>query len=78
MLQHLGQACREARVAAGLRQIDVATSAGTTHATISRFEAGLYWPKDPDAWVKAYADELGVDSLHLWAEAITRWRDAVE
>lgn len=75
MLQHLGRACREARIAGGLRQIDVATRAGTTHASISRFEAGEYWPRNPDAWVDAYAVELGVTSLELWSDAFARWRD---
>lgn len=77
MLQHLGWACREARVNAGLRQIDVATAAGTTHASISRFEAGEYWPKHPDAWVAAYASEVGVPGVELWARALEHWRDSM-
>lgn len=37
----LGSELREARLARGLRQIDVARAAGVSHATISRVELGL-------------------------------------
>jgi transcriptional regulator with XRE-family HTH domain len=74
LLPHLGRVCREARVNAGLRQIDVATAAGTSHASLSRFETGRYWPKNPDAWVDAYAAETGIEPLDLWAAAVEAWR----
>lgn len=75
MLDHLGQACREAREFGDLRQIDIATRANTTHATISRFETGEYWPRDPDRIVAAYAAELGVSSRSLWQLALQRWSE---
>lgn len=73
MLRYLGQACREAREVAGLRQIDIATTAGTTHATISRFETGRAWPIDPDRVVGAYGSELDIAPIELWLAAVERW-----
>jgi transcriptional regulator with XRE-family HTH domain len=73
MLHHLGLTCREAREAAGLRQIEIAVSAGTSHATISRLETGRAWPMHPDVVVAAYAAEAGTEPLALWAEAVQRW-----
>ncbi len=76
MLHHLGQTCRAAREAADLRQLDIATAAATTHATISRFETGRAWPLDPDRVVEAYALELGVAPLALWSDAVSQWRES--
>jgi transcriptional regulator with XRE-family HTH domain len=47
MLDCLGAACRDARTDAGVKQLDVATRAGTSHASISRFENGRSWPRIP-------------------------------
>lgn len=74
MLHHLGAACRDARKTAALRQIDIATAAGTTHATISRFETGKRWPVDPDRILAAYAVELGIDPWDLLQSALDAWR----
>jgi transcriptional regulator with XRE-family HTH domain len=73
MLDYIGRACREARLEADLRQIDIATTAGTTHATVSRFETGSSWPIDPDALVSAYADDCDVHPLTLWTRALEYW-----
>lgn len=74
MLEHIGEASRDARRQAGLRQLDVATTAGVSHVTISRFERGKSWPLDPDRVVAAYAEELRVDPIELWTAALDRWR----
>lgn len=73
LLDHLGRACRQARIDAGLRQIDIATEAGTTHATISRFEAGKRWPLDPERLVDAYARECAARPRDLWHQAVDNW-----
>jgi transcriptional regulator with XRE-family HTH domain len=74
MLDHLGRACREARATAGLRQIDIASTAGTQNATVSRFETGTRFPIDLDRLVDAYAEECGVSALSLWTAAVDSWR----
>jgi transcriptional regulator with XRE-family HTH domain len=74
MLEHIGQAAREARLAGGLRQIDIATTAGTSNATVSRFESGDSWSTNPDGLVDAYAAELGIEPTKLWEAALERWR----
>jgi hypothetical protein len=72
MLQALGRVAREARLAAGVTQIDVATRAGTNHATISRFEGGQRWPLDPDCVVDAYEHECGLADDEIWRRAILK------
>jgi hypothetical protein len=73
LLDHLGRACRQARLDAGLRQIDIATEAGTSHASISRFESGKRWPLDPERHVEAYAHECGLRPQDLWRDALEKW-----
>lgn len=73
VLSQLGLACFRARESAGLRQIDIATVADVTHATVSRFEAGMRAPRDVDRLVLAYAVECGAAPETLWLEAIAEW-----
>lgn len=73
MLDNLGRACRQARLDADLRQIDISTTAGTTHATISRFETGRSWPLNADSVVAAYAAECRIRPLDLWRQALEDW-----
>lgn len=75
MLDHLAATARDARQHAGLRQIDIATTAGVGHVTVSRFERGETWTEDPDGLVQAYATELGVDPRVLWGRALRAWRE---
>lgn len=51
----------KARVA---QLLDVAPS------TITRFEQGLSWPKDPDATMLAYAYLIGRNPSELWEAAV--------
>lgn len=74
VLFQLGLACRSARESAGLRQIDIATTAGTTHATVSRFEAGRRIPRDLDRLVAAYAEECEAAPYELWLAALDAWQ----
>jgi transcriptional regulator with XRE-family HTH domain len=75
MLDHLGHACRQRREGAGATQLDVAVRAGTSHATVSRFETGIAWPVSVtvDQLVQAYAEETGATVWDLWADALARW-----
>lgn len=75
VLDHLGQACLRARERADVRQIDVATVAGVSHGTISRFETrGTASPRLLDAIVHAYSVECRVDAYELWVSALDEWR----
>ena len=75
MLQHLGSVARQARLHADLRQIDIATTARMSHATVSRFETGQAWPQDPDRLIAAYAEETSSSAVSFWARALTAWQD---
>jgi ribosome-binding protein aMBF1 (putative translation factor) len=69
MLDALAGVAREARVSAGLTQLDIATSAGTSHATISRLERAESWPLNPEPVISAYEAECGLDRGALWKRA---------
>lgn len=72
MLLQLARVAREARLAAGLRQLDIATTAGVSHETISRLERAQSWPKDLDEVVSAYEAECGLSGGELWKRAAAR------
>lgn len=74
MLPYLGQAAKDLRVAAGARQIDIATRCGVSEATVSRFERGKRWPIRTDDLIAAYAREVGVRPRDVWSAALERWR----
>lgn len=40
-------------------------------STITRFEQGLSWPRDPDATMTAYAYLVGRDPRELWEAAVS-------
>ena len=61
---------REAREAAGLRQIDIAVAAGVSHAVVSNLERAVRWPRDPDQIVAAYETECGLERDELWRRAV--------
>lgn len=75
MLFWLARAARQARATAGRLQVHVAASASVNQSTIDRFEKGLAWPRNPDRVLKAYAEDLDVDSIDLWDAALRMWRD---
>lgn len=72
MLDALAAVAREARVAADRTQLDIAVTAGVSHATISRFERAAGWPLNPDAVITAYEQEIGLESGALWKRAAER------
>lgn len=72
MLQQLARVVREARLAAGLRQLDVATTAKVSHETISRLERAEGWPLEADRIISAYEQECGLEAGELWKRAAER------
>jgi len=75
MLFWLAQAAKSARKTAGRRQIHVAASGvGKDQSTVNRFEKAGAWPRNPDQMVQQYADDLDIDPLDIWAEALRLWR----
>lgn len=75
MLFWLTHAAREARLQAGRLQVHVAASAGVNQSTIDRFEKHEAWPRDPDRFVNAYADDLDIRPDQIWAEALRLWQE---
>jgi transcriptional regulator with XRE-family HTH domain len=73
VLQHLGRVCAEVRRDAGVRQLEVAGTAGVSHTIASRFELGTGLPRSLDALINAYAVECGADPMDLWTRALQRW-----
>lgn len=75
LLSHLGRLAREARERVGVRQIDIATTAGVSHTTVSKFERAQAWPPDPERLLAAYEAETGVPARKLWRAAIDAFDD---
>lgn len=76
MLGYLGAVARDARVARGRHQVQIAAEIGVDQGTVRRFEQGKHWPRDPDAMVAAYARDLEIDARDIWGAAVERWRGA--
>lgn len=79
MLYWLAQAAKQAREAAGRKQVHVAASANKDQSSIYRFEAAQGWSRDTDLILAAYADDLDIDprdpNLERWREG-GRWTGA--
>lgn len=71
VLRALGGAARQARLDAGLRQIDIAAAAKVSHGTISRFETSGR-AEDQEAIVRAYEAECEFEAGTLWRRAVER------
>jgi transcriptional regulator with XRE-family HTH domain len=72
MLDALAAVVREARLVGERTQLDIATAAKVSHATISRLERAQSWPLDPDRIVGAYEDECRLRRGELWRRAVAR------
>lgn len=74
VVPHLGRACKNARLAAndgrGIKLIHVAAALDRAEATLSNFENGKVQPDNVDRVVLAYAAELEINPLELWADAL--------
>lgn len=77
MLYWLAEACTRARKTAERRQVHIAASTlkGVDQSTIARFEKHTAWPRNTDAIVQAYADDLDISPLDLWGAALDLWRE---
>lgn len=74
MLFWIAAACKQAREHAGRIQSQIAASAIVDQATINRFEHHIAWPKvGADRIVAAYADDLDVEVIQLWQQAMRLW-----
>lgn len=73
MLFWLGHVCSARRLAEQRTQGNVAAGLGIDSATIGRFERCQRWPRDVDALVAAYGDDLGLDARILWLAAVEKW-----
>lgn len=76
MVFWISLACEQARLTAGRKQVHVAASDrdGVNQSTIDRFEDATAWPRNPDRIIAAYADDLDVDPIQLWQEALSLWQ----
>lgn len=72
MAVRLGEVCRQARLAAGVRAIEVAMTAGVSEPTLSKFESGYRgaWRMKTDDIVEAYERECGLTDGSLWRLAV--------
>src|SRR4051794_25703394 len=78
LIHFLGQVLMESREEAGVSKERLAASdpGGVTTNTLFRFEKGTnarYWPRDPEYFVKLYADAINESPAVLWLEAVTRF-----
>lgn len=47
-------------------------------SSIKLIESAKHWPRDPNAWISAYAELTGQQPIDLWGEAMERWSDALK
>lgn len=74
VVPHLGAACKTARLAAnhgkGVKLVRIAAALDRSESTLSNFEKGKVQPDHVDRVVAAYAAELEISALELWADAL--------
>lgn len=80
MIFWLTLAARQLREDADAYEIDIASQIGRARnskppnqSTISRFESGK-WSNDTDETIRAYARELDIEPMEIWARAVELWR----
>lgn len=73
MLYWLKRAATELRTDRERRMVHVAASMDADQSTIWRFEHEDSWPQRPDLLVAAYADDLGISPMAIWARALALW-----
>lgn len=76
MLRFLAGAAKTAREAAGRKQVHIAAEADKDQSAIYRFEKADGWPRNPDEIIRAYAADLEIEAIELWARALELWREA--
>lgn len=78
MLHWLALSCAQARTRKGRKQVHIAAEISVHQSTIDRFEDAASWPRNPDEIVGAYARDLDMHPVDLWASAIQLWREWAE
>jgi len=82
MLWYVAEAAKEMRLEAGRGQVEIAAAfvrAGNKapgQSTITRFENHQSQPKQIDATIAAYAEELDVEPQVIWKRAAEMWDEA--
>lgn len=77
LLDAITAVCRKAREDAERKQVHIAAQLDVDQSTVARWEKALGWPRSPQTpgvVVQAYADELGLDPIDLWEQALKLWR----
>lgn len=78
MLYWLARAAKDAREAAGRKQVHVGAEVNRDQSAIYRFEQANAWPRNPDLILAGYAQDLDISPLDLWQRALDMWRDSGE
>jgi transcriptional regulator with XRE-family HTH domain len=74
MMYWLRQATRELREEKDRKQVHIAAGGNLDQSTVNRFESGQGKPRDLDAVVRAYAEDLDMQPVDIWAHALELWR----
>lgn len=74
MLYWLARAAQRAREERGRKPVHIAASASVDQSTITRFEKGRAWPDKIEEIVNAYAADLEIPAVEIWAAAVDLWR----
>lgn len=78
MIYWLARAARELREGAEppRKQVHVAAALSIDQSTVYRFEQGESWPRQTDAVVAAYAEDLDIDDAReIWELALRMWKE---
>lgn len=75
MLYWLAKVAKDAREAAGRKQVHIAAEIDRDQSAVYRFEQGLAWPRDVDLLVAGYAADLDISPMDIWDKALQMWRE---
>lgn len=70
----LAVAAKQLREAAERKQVHIAAGADVDQSTVWRFEKQKTFPRDINAVVDAYAEDLDTQPIEIWAHALELWR----
>jgi transcriptional regulator with XRE-family HTH domain len=75
MIHWLAAAAKRLREERRRKQVHIAAALSIDQSSVYRFEAGNNWPRDPDAMIAAYAEDLDIDDpREIWEMALELWR----
>jgi transcriptional regulator with XRE-family HTH domain len=74
MIHWLATAAKRLREEQRRKQVHIAAALSIDQSSVYRFEAGNNWPRDPDAMIAAYAEDLDIDDVReIWRLALELW-----